>query len=108
MTNLERVVSIGSRESQQCSTNVIGAFQGYTEQAQGMEKKDPKFDYYFGSMSPENNKNVQDHSNMLSMISDDQTNANNSQNEFNNLMIKRYSKATKKPLAKNNQNASQK
>ena len=28
--NLERVVSIESRESPQCSTNVIGAFQGYT------------------------------------------------------------------------------
>ena len=26
MINLERVVSIGSRESRQCSTNVIGAF----------------------------------------------------------------------------------
>ena len=28
--NLERVVSIESSESPQCSTNVIGAFQGYT------------------------------------------------------------------------------
>ena len=36
-TNLERVVSIGSRESRQCSTNVIGAFQGYTET--GMKQK---------------------------------------------------------------------
>ena len=27
---LERVVSIESRKSPQCSTNVIGAFQGYT------------------------------------------------------------------------------
>ena len=28
--DLERVLSIESRESPQCSTNVIGAFQGYT------------------------------------------------------------------------------
>ena len=35
--DLERVVSIESWDSPQCSTNVIGAFQGYIEK--GMKKK---------------------------------------------------------------------
>ena len=43
LINLERVVSIEGREICQCSTNVIGAFQGYI----GKSMKQKKYILYF-------------------------------------------------------------